>query len=167
MIGWDSQKQVLRPPVRGLPTSQPLSIRGQVWDGRWDFDFHRAVRCGYASELVGVPMQFVRIQPWYLTSIALGLTAIAVDTASKRAAAAGMTAMAKATAAKADSVREAMMEQAAASVDQSGTLGLIGLCVAAGSAICLFLSIHNNELGWHSVPVVILISYVLWLFVLV
>ncbi len=45
LVRFDRRQTV---PIQG----QPLAIRGRGWDGRFDFDFHRAVRCGYASELV-------------------------------------------------------------------------------------------------------------------
>jgi hypothetical protein len=116
-------------------------------------------------------MRFVRKRPWCLASIALGLAAIAFETSAKRSASEGMTGIAKATQARAEGaplqVGVSMRQRATGASDRSAKLGLIDLCVAAGSAACLYVSIRKSESRWNSIPAVILIAYVLWLLVLV
>jgi hypothetical protein len=116
-------------------------------------------------------MRLVRTRPWYLASIALGLVAIAIDTSAKKAASDGMVGMARATQARVDGVplevRESMERKASAAAHRSGILSLIGFCVAAGSASSLFVSMHKNESRWNSLPVVVLIAYIMWFFLLV
>ena len=79
--------------------------------------------------------------------------------------------MAGATQARVDGVpvdmREAMKTEASAAARRSDTLKRIGLGVAIASAASLFVSIHKRESRWNSVPVVVLLAYIIWFLVLV
>jgi hypothetical protein len=101
----------------------------------------------------------------------MGLTAIAIDTASKSAGAVGMTGMARATPAIAGGVplevRESMKQEAKTAAHRADLLTLVSLCVASGSAVCLYVSTHKREPAWRSIPLAVLIAYVMWLMVLV
>jgi hypothetical protein len=101
----------------------------------------------------------------------LALSAIGIDTASKMAASAGMLGMAHATVARGQGVPaatiESMNRQAATAAFRADVLSLVGLCVAAASAACLFLSIDKRESRWACVPAGLLIAYVASLLVVV
>jgi hypothetical protein len=109
-------------------------------------------------------MRAALTRPWYLASIALALTAIAVDMASKRAAGVGMVGMANAAAARAEGVPldviESMRHQAKAAAWRADALGFIGLCVAAAAGACLFVSIQKDESRWDVIPVALLLCYI-------
>ena len=108
-------------------------------------------------------MRIGRTQPWYIASLALGLAAIAIDTSAKKAASDGMVGMARVTQALVDGVplevRDSAKREGSAAAHRSDTLSLIGVCVAAASAACLLISIHKHALRRNSVPVVVLIAY--------
>jgi triphosphoribosyl-dephospho-CoA synthetase len=119
----------------------------------------------------GVFRRAGRKRRWCLASIALALSAIGIDTASKMAANAGMLGMAHATVARTQGVPvatiESMKRQATTAAFGAGMLSLVGLCVAAASVACLSLSIDKRESRWACVPAGLLIVYVASLLVVV
>jgi hypothetical protein len=116
-------------------------------------------------------MRAARKRLWYLASILLALTAIGFDVAAKSAANVGLVGMAKATVARHDGVStdvlETMHQQAKAAASRAGTLGLFGFCLAAAAGFCLIVSMSNHEARWYSIPLVILLAYVLSFLVMV
>jgi hypothetical protein len=108
---------------------------------------------------------------WYLASIAFLLMAIALDCASKQAASAGMSTMAKAVGARHDGaspdVIESMHQQAQAAVHRAGTRGLIGLCAALVAGACLFISFQTRKSWWDVIPIGLFVVYVASLLILV
>lgn len=102
--------------------------------------------------------------PWYLASIGVILTAIAVDIKSKQYANLGMTTMAKVPGARhngaSSDVIESMHAKARAAAHQAGNLGLIGLVIAVAAGACFFISIQTHESRWDVIPIGLGLVYI-------
>jgi hypothetical protein len=108
-------------------------------------------------------MHFVTRHAWYLGSIAAGLAAIVVEVVAKRALAAGVGAIARATHdlhhGVASEVVATAKEQAIAHVHQGTSLAAVGFSLAVASAVCFFFSRVRSERGPRIVPLVIWTVY--------
>jgi hypothetical protein len=123
------------------------------------------------SAPAGTWMNALAKRRWLLASIALGLIAIGFEFASKKATAKSVMTIARKTQALnngvASDVLESMTEQSRAALDRGNALGLIGMGLAAASAICLVVSNARQEKGWRLLAATVVIAYVLWYLVLV
>jgi hypothetical protein len=116
-------------------------------------------------------MRWFRRRAWYLTTIMLGLAAVAVDLRGKSIIAGGVSTIARATQAKSDGasgeVIAAMKELGIAEAHRGGRWSTVGLLVAIASGLSFFFSRVRSEPGPRIVPIAVWIVYILFSFVMV
>jgi hypothetical protein len=108
-------------------------------------------------------VHWIRRCAWFLASILLGLSAIALDWYAKSFVSAGVVGIAAATHARSEGATSetiaAMKELAIAHVHRGAGWGTVGLMVVVASTLCFFFSRMRSEPGPRLAPVAVWIVY--------
>ncbi len=108
-------------------------------------------------------MEWFRRRAWYLASIVIGLTAVAVDLQAKSIIGAGVGRIARVPDARHDGaspeVISALKQTGQSLVDRGSSVGFVGMLVGVGSVACFFVSRLRRERGHRIVPIAVWIVY--------
>jgi hypothetical protein len=108
-------------------------------------------------------MGWFRRRAWYLTSIAIGLAAVAFDLHAKSLIGAGVSRIARVPQARHDGassdVISALKQTGQSLVDRGSSVGFVGMLLGVGSVACFFVSRRRRERGHRIVPIAVWIVY--------
>jgi len=103
-------------------------------------------------------------QKWYLLCVAFGVAAVAAECVADQQAGAAAMAATRATAVdRADDVQSVVQRH----LELCGVAGITGLVLAGLSVVNWAISLRRGEGGWESIPVLLIITYVLLFFLTV
>jgi hypothetical protein len=118
-------------------------------------------------ELFGHEVRLMKTRAFCFASLVLVVFALCVDLGAKGQFSQGMSLRAHSVTASPEQ-RQQMRSEATSFETRSVVFGLFGLCLAVSSLVCLVVSFRRHEPAWwRSVPVALLVVYLLLQFTLV